>query len=155
MVLSVIIVSYNVKYFLEQCLCSVQRALVNEAEVFVIDNHSSDGTLEYLREKFPFVQFISNHENVGFAKANNQLLEKATGKYVLFLNPDTIIPEDLFTKCIAFLQSHADAGALGVRMIDGSGKFLKESKRGFPSPWVAFCKMSGLAKIFARSNTFS
>jgi N-acetylglucosaminyl-diphospho-decaprenol L-rhamnosyltransferase len=155
MVLSVIIVSYNVKYFLEQCLCSVQRAIWPGVEVFVIDNHSSDGSVEYLREKFPFVQFISNDENVGFAKANNQVLEKAKGEYVLFLNPDTIIPEDLFTQCIAFLQSHADAGAMGVRMIDGSGRFLKESKRGFPSPWVAFCKMSGLTTIFPRSKTFA
>jgi N-acetylglucosaminyl-diphospho-decaprenol L-rhamnosyltransferase len=155
MVLSVIIVSYNVKYFLEQCLCSVQRAMGNDVEVFVTDNNSSDGTLEYLRDKFPFVQFISNVENVGFAKANNQALEKAKGEYVLFLNPDTIIPEDLFSLCTGFLQSHTDAGALGVRMIDGSGEFLPESKRGFPSPWVAFCKMSGLTGIFPRSKTFA
>lgn len=155
MVLSVIIVSYNVKYFLEQCLCSVQRAMGPGVEVFVIDNHSSDGTVEYLREKYPFAQFISNDENVGFAKANNQALEMVGGKYVLFLNPDTIIPEDLFSNCLAFMQKHEDAGALGVRMIDGSGKFLKESKRGFPSPWVAFCKMSGLTKFFPRSKTFA
>jgi GT2 family glycosyltransferase len=126
-----------------------------DVEVFVVDNHSSDGTVEYLREKYPFVEFISNVENVGFAKANNQGLKKASGKYVLFLNPDTIIPEDLFTQCCSFMESHNDAGALGVRMIDGSGKFLKESKRGFPSPWVAFCKMSGLTKIFPRSKMFA
>jgi N-acetylglucosaminyl-diphospho-decaprenol L-rhamnosyltransferase len=155
MVLSVIIVSYNVKYFLEQCLCSVQRAAGYDVEVIVVDNHSSDGTVEYLSGKFPFAQFISNSENVGFAKANNQALQKARGEYVLFLNPDTIIPEDIFTKCIAFMQSHTDAGALGVRMIDGGGRFLKESKRGFPSPWVAFCKMSGLTKIFPHSKTFA
>src|ERR1700754_5361897 len=114
MVLSVIIVSYNVKYFLEQCLCSVQRAAGYDVEVFVIDNHSTDGTVEYLQEKFPFVQFISNPGNVGFAKANNQVLGKVRGKYVLFLNPDTIIPEDLFSKCIAFMEPHMNAGALGV-----------------------------------------
>lgn len=155
MVLSVIIVSYNVKYFLEQCLCSVQRAADHEVEVIVIDNNSSDGTVEYLRDRFPFAQFIGNKENIGFAKANNQALQKAKGEYVLFLNPDTIIPEDIFTKCISFMKLHTDAGALGVRMIDGNGQFLKESKRGFPLPWVAFCKMSGLTKIFPASKTFA
>jgi N-acetylglucosaminyl-diphospho-decaprenol L-rhamnosyltransferase len=144
MTLSVIIVSYNVKYFLEQCLCSVQRALIRDMEVFVIDNNSSDDSVEYLQHRFPFARIISNKENPGFAKANNQVLRVATGKYVLFLNPDTIIPEDLFKECVAFMDSHADAGALGVRMVDGSGRFLRESKRGFPSPWVAFCKMAGV-----------
>jgi GT2 family glycosyltransferase len=153
--LSVVIVSYNVKYFLEQCLCSVQRAAGNGVEVWVVDNHSADGTVEYLQPRFPFVHFIRNAKNAGFARANNQVLQMVGGKYVLFLNPDTIIPEDLFTVCTAFLESHADAGALGVRMIDGSGRFLKESKRGFPSPWVAFCKMSGLTKLFPRSATFA
>lgn len=155
MVLSVIIVSYNVKYFLEQCLCSVQRAMDNNVEVFVVDNHSTDGTVEYLRDRFAFAQFIINDENLGFAKANNLALQKATGKYVLFLNPDTIIPEDLFSQCFLFMDSHADAGAVGVRMIDGSGRFLPESKRGFPSPWVAFCKMSGLTRLFPHSKTFA
>jgi GT2 family glycosyltransferase len=155
MTLSVIIVSYNVKHFLEQCLCSVQRALANDMEVFVVDNHSTDGSVEYCQQRFPFARFILNKENVGFGKANNQALPEATGKYVLFLNPDTIIPEDLFTLCISFMGSHADAGALDVRMIDGSGAFLKESKRGFPSPWVAFCKMSGLTKLFPRSSSFA
>jgi N-acetylglucosaminyl-diphospho-decaprenol L-rhamnosyltransferase len=155
MTLSVIIVSYNVKYFLEQCLCSVQRALDNDMEVIVIDNNSSDGSVEYLQRRFAFVHFITNKENAGFAKANNLALRVATGRYVLFLNPDTIIPEDLFSECVAFMDSKPDAGALGVRMIDGSGRFLKESKRGFPSPWVAFCKMIGLTKLFPRSKTFA
>lgn len=155
MTLSVIIVSYNVKYFLEQCMCSVQRALGNDMEVIVVDNNSSDGTVEYLQQRFSFVRFIVNKENPGFAKANNQAWQAAAGRYVLFLNPDTIIPEDLFIECIAFMDSKADAGALGVRMVDGSGRFLKESKRGFPSPWVAFCKMSGLTKLFPRSAAFA
>lgn len=155
MVLTVIIVSYNVKFFLEQCLCSVQRAAANDVEVLVIDNNSADGSVEYLQEKYPFAQFIISNDNMGFARANNQALKKARGKYILFLNPDTIIPQDLFTNCISFMDAHADAGALGVRMIDGSGQFLKESKRGFPSPWVAFCKMSGLTNLFPRSKTFA
>ncbi len=155
MTLSVIIVSYNVKYFLEQCLCSVQRAADNSVEVLVVDNNSTDGTVEYCQHRFPFAQFISNKENTGFASANNQALAKAKGKYVLFLNPDTIIPEDLFIHCVAFMDAHVGAGALGVRMIDGSGAFLKESKRGFPSPWAAFCKMSGLTALFPRSKVFA
>lgn len=155
MTLSVIIVNYNVKYFLEQCLCSVQRALGNDMEVIVVDNNSSDGSVEYLQQRFPFARFISNKENPGFAKANNQALRIATGRYVLFLNPDTIIPEDLFKQCLAFMDSKADAGALGVHMVDGSGRYLKESKRGFPSPWVAFCKMAGLTKLFPRSASFA
>lgn len=161
MVLSVIIVSYNVRYFTEQCLCSVQRAMyacsVNnqEVQVLVVDNNSEDGSLEYLQARFPFVQFIANKENTGFARANNLALQQSIGKYVLFLNPDTIIPEDCFTDCIAFMESKADAGALGVRMIDGSGQYLPESKRGFPSPRVSFCKMTGLTRLFPTSKLFA
>lgn len=163
MLLSVIIVNYNVKYFLEQCLCSVRKAIgemrvatgERNVEVWVVDNNSTDGSIEYLQHRFPFVQFIRNSVNQGFSKANNQALQKATGKYILFLNPDTILPEDAFTKCIAFMESTADAGALGVQMIDGTGQFLKESKRGFPSLWVSFCKMSGLTRWFPSSKIFA
>jgi GT2 family glycosyltransferase len=154
--LSIIIVNYNVKFFLEQCLCSVRKAIQNfEAEVFIVDNNSSDESVDYLKPKFPFAQFIINNENVGFSKANNQALAIAKGKYILFLNPDTIIEEDSFEKCIQFLGSNADAGALGVKMIDGSGTYLKESKRGFPSPWVSFCKLSGLTSLFPHSKIFA
>ena len=122
--LSVIIVSYNVKYFLEQCLCSVKEAFQSlETEVFVIDNNSSDGTVDYLQQEFPFITFISNQENLGFSRANNLALKKATGRYVLFLNPDTIIPEDCFVRTISFLHNNPQAGALGVKMIDGGGNF--------------------------------
>ncbi len=156
MTLSIIIVNYNVKFFLEQCLCSVRKAIQNfEAEVFIVDNNSSDESVDYLKPKFPFAQFIINNENVGFSKANNQALAIAKGKYILFLNPDTIIEEDSFEKCIQFLGSNADAGALGVKMIDGSGTYLKESKRGFPSPWVSFCKLSGLTSLFPHSKIFA
>jgi N-acetylglucosaminyl-diphospho-decaprenol L-rhamnosyltransferase len=163
MLLSVIIVNYNVKYFLEQCLCSVRKAIGELAvatgernvEVWVVDNNSTDGSIEYLQSRFPFVQFIKNTTNKGFSKANNQGLQKASGKYVLFLNPDTILPEDAFTSCIAFMESTADAGALGVQMIDGTGQYLKESKRGFPSFWVSFCKMSGLTRSLPTSKIFA
>lgn len=162
MVLTVIIVNYNVKYFLEQCLCSVKKALDNTpllngqaAEVMVVDNASSDGSVEYLRPRFSWVQFISNKENTGYARANNQALKLARGKYILFLNPDTILPEDIFQKAITFLQENDNAGALGVRMVDGSGSYLKESKRGLPGPWASLCKMTGLARLFPSSRTFA
>ncbi|HEX9514470.1 MAG TPA: glycosyltransferase family 2 protein [Puia sp.] len=153
MILSVIIVNYNVKYFLEQCLYSVEKALRDrQTEIFVVDNHSSDGSLEYLRSAFPRVKFMANEENQGFARANNQALREARGKNILFLNPDTILPEDFFGVCLSFLAAEPGAGALGVRMIDGSGRFLKESRRGFPTPWVAFCKLMGLTALFPHSR---
>jgi N-acetylglucosaminyl-diphospho-decaprenol L-rhamnosyltransferase len=156
MVLSVIIVNYRVRYFLELCLHSVEKALSGlDAEVIVIDNHSADGSVEFLRPLFPGVRFIVNMENTGFAHANNQALEHAKGEYVLFLNPDTILPEDIVPQCLSFLRSTPRIGGLGLRMIDGSGHFLKESRRGFPSPWVAFCKLSGLTALFPRSRAFS
>ena len=154
--LSVIIVSYNVKYFLEQCICSVKRATQSlEAEVFVVDNNSSDGSIEFLRQGFPFVHFISKEENTGFAKANNTALQKASGRNILFLNPDTILAEDSLIRSIAFLEKIPGAGALGIRMIDGGGSFLKESKRGFPTAWTSFCKMSGLTAAFPSSRIFA
>ncbi|MBK8309696.1 MAG: glycosyltransferase family 2 protein [Chitinophagaceae bacterium] len=156
MELSVIIVNYNVKLFLEQCLCSVQKAMaVIDAEVIVVDNNSSDNSIEYLTAKFPAVKYITNKENTGFAKACNQGLQQAKGSYILFLNPDTIIPEDCFTKCVSFFEANKDAGAIGIKMLDGSGKFLKESKRSFPSPSTSLYKLFGLAKLFPRSKIFS
>lgn len=157
MLLSVVIVNYNVKHFLEQCLASVEHAVGNniDAEIIVVDNHSTDNSIEYLKGRFPHVKFIANKENAGFAKACNRGLREAAGRYILFLNPDTIVPEDCFEKCIAFLESHADAGALGIRMLDGSGRFLKESKRSFPSPLTSFYKLSGLAALFPKSKIFS
>lgn len=156
MQLSVIIVNYNVKHFLEQCLCSVQKAIAGmPGEVIVVDNSSADKSLEYLEPKFPAVRFIANKENLGFAKACNQGLKEATGKYILFLNPDTIVPEDCFQQCIRFFEQHADAGAVGIKMIDGSGRFLKESKRAFPSPMTSLYKLFGLSKLFPHSRVFS
>lgn len=156
MQLSIIIVNYNVKYFLEQCLCSVIKAVNNiESEIFVVDNNSSDGSRQFFKDKFPFVKFIWNRENIGFSKANNIAVKQVLGKYILFLNPDTLVSEDCFEKCIDFFESHKDAGALGIKMLDGSGKFLKESKRSFPSPITSFYKLSGLSKLFPRSKIFS
>ncbi len=156
MQLSIIIVNYNVKYFLEQCLYSVQKASIGiDAEVFVVDNASQDASVEYLQPIFPRVKFIASKTNDGFAKANNRALEKCKGEYILFLNPDTIVPEDCFANCIAFFKEHNDCGALGVQMIDGSGKFLPESKRSFPSLSAAFYKLIGLSLIFPNSRKFN
>lgn len=154
--LSIIIVNFRVRYFLEQCLYSVQRASQGIGlEIFVVDNHSADGSINYLQPLFPSVQFMENNTNLGFAKANNQALLRCTGEYVLFLNPDTLLAEDSLVKMLNHLNSHPHAAALGVRMVDGRGKFLPESKRGFPSPWASFCKLSGLSALFPQSRRFN
>ena len=156
MQLSVIIVNYNVKYFLEQCLYAVEKACVNiDAEIIVVDNNSTDGSREWLETKFPAVQFMWHAGNDGFGKANNHGLRQAKGEFILFLNPDTIIAEDSLECSLAAMRKDNSIGALGVRMIDGSGRFLKESKRGFPGAAASFYKMSGLASLFTRSKTFA
>ena len=153
--LSVIIVNYNVRHFLEQALLSVERALVGlDAEVWVVDNNSADASVEMVRARFPWVRVIANPDNPGFSIANNQAIRRSSGKYVLLLNPDTVVKEDTFTRCFDFMEAHPDAGGLGVRMIDGRGRFLPESKRGLPTPWVAFTKAFGLARLFPRSRRF-
>ncbi|NRB47053.1 MAG: glycosyltransferase [Saprospiraceae bacterium] len=156
MKLSVIIVNYNVKYFLEQALLSVRRAGVGiDMEVWVVDNNSVDESVGMVREKFPEVQLIANTDNPGFSIANNQAIAHCQGEYILLLNPDTVVNEDTFRTCIHFMDAHPEAGGLGVRMIDGSGAFLPESKRGFPDPWVAFAKTFGLARLFPKSRLFN
>jgi N-acetylglucosaminyl-diphospho-decaprenol L-rhamnosyltransferase len=156
MQLSVIIVNYNVKYFLEQCLYSVESACKNlEAEIIVVDNASSDADIEYLQPKFSKVKFIRNDVNFGFAKANNEALSIANGKFILYLNPDTILAENTIVDCITFLEQHTEAGAVGIKMIDGSGNFLPESKRAFPSVTASFGKLSGMASVFPKSGFFN
>jgi GT2 family glycosyltransferase len=154
--LSVIIVNYNVRYFLEQCLHAVRwaAAAVDGVEVIVIDNQSTDGSLAYLAPRFPEVRFVASPTNAGFAKACNQGLSLSTGNYVLFLNPDTIVGEDSFATCIRFMEAHPRCGALGVKMIDGTGQFLRESKRSFPSPLTSLYKLFGLSLLFPRSAVF-
>lgn len=156
MQLSIIIVNYNVKAFLQQCLLSLLKACATiDAEIFVVDNNSIDGSKEFFDGKFPTVQFIWNKENIGFAKANNLALAKTTGKYVLFLNPDTIVPEDCFEKCLLYFEQQTITGALGVKLLDGEGKYLKESKRGMPGIWNSFCKLFGLTALFPTSKIFA
>jgi GT2 family glycosyltransferase len=153
--LSVIIVNYNVKYFLEQCLHAVMMAIKKiDAEVIVVDNNSADGSIPMIAEKFPQVILQVNTVNTGFAKANNQAIKMASGSYILLLNPDTVVQEDSFLKCIEYMDKHADVGCMGVKMIDGKGNYLPESKRALPSPLVAFYKVFGLAALFPRSKRF-
>ncbi len=154
--LSVIIVNYNVKYFLEQCLQSVLQASEGIAtEIWVVDNNSQDGSVEMVQQRFLTVKVIANESNPGFSIANNQAIERSEAEYILLLNPDTIVAEDTFTKCLQFMDAHPQAGGLGIKMLDGSGQFLPESKRGFPTPFVAFCKTIGLSKLFPKSKKFN
>lgn len=169
MTLSVIIVNYNVKYFLEQCLESVFRSDLTldstddtteadaqnnriDLQVFVVDNASVDGSVEMVRDKFPQVHLIANTDNPGFATANNQALRICSGDLMLLLNPDTVVEFDTFKKCVEFYRSHPDCGGLTVKMMNGEGKFLKESKRGFPTPAASFFKISGLIKLFPHNR---
>src|SRR6187200_188171 len=153
MQLSVIIVSYNSMGLLENCLFSVQKAMQTiDGEIIIIDNNSKDWVKEYLPSKFPGIKFIFNNENRGFAKACNQGSKISSGDYILFLNPDTVLSETCLTDCISFFKTHPDAGAVGVRMLDDKGKFLKESKRGLPSPSTSFYKLFGLTAIFPGSK---
>lgn len=154
--ISIIIVNYKVKYFLKQALLSVEKALKGiEGEVFVVDNNSEDGSVEMVERNFSDVILMANKDNVGFAKANNQAMRRAKGRYVLLLNPDTVLEEDTLKRCIDFMDVTPDCGGLGVKMIDGSGQFLPESKRGFPSPAASFYKLSGISSFFSKSKYFN
>ena len=144
--LSVIIISYNVQYFLEQCILSIKAASQNiKTEIIVVDNNSSDASCKLISKKYPEIILIQNKENVGFSKANNQGVKIAKGDYVLILNPDTVVAEDTFTKILNFAKSKHNLGVLGVKLIDGSGNFLPECKRGIPTPSVSFNKLFGIS----------
>ena len=153
--LSVIIVNYNVEFFLEQCLYSVRKASERiDVEIIVVDNASVDASVQIVQQKFPEVIVIENKVNLGFSCANNQGIRIAKGKYILLLNPDTVVEEDTFLKVIQFMDEHPNAGGLGVKMLDGKGRFLPESKRGLPTPKVSFFKVFGLSKLFPKSQLF-
>lgn len=156
MELSVIIVSYNVRQYLKNCLLTVKKASAEiHCEIFVIDNRSSDGSQEMLRKEFPELNLIFNDTNRGFSAANNQGIIAAKGKFVLLLNPDTTISDDCFIKCLKFMNDHPEAGAIGAKMINEEGLFLPESKRALPSPATSFFKITGLAGVFPRSSVFN
>ncbi|WP_430615415.1 glycosyltransferase family 2 protein [Flavobacterium sp. JP2137] len=156
MQLSVIILNYNVAHFLELCIRSVQKAVLGmQAEIIVVDNNSTDNSSAMMREQFPELRYIANTENYGFPKGNNMGVEYAQGEYLCILNPDTVVGEDTFKQIYAFTAKNPDCGIVGCRLIDGAGKFLPESKRGVPTPWVAFTKVSGLGKVFSKSPWFN
>lgn len=155
--IGIVIVNYNVRNFLAQCLDSIRRSRLDglSTEVWVVDNASIDGSVALLKEKYPEIRIIENSENVGFSKANNQAIRQLQSKYTLLLNPDTVLEEDTLLKCYHFMESHQECGAVGVRMIDGSGRFLPESKRAIPDLWNSFCKLSYLSSLFPGSKWFS
>jgi GT2 family glycosyltransferase len=156
MQLSVIILNYNVRYFLEQCVQSVQNAMKNiDGEIIVVDNNSSDDSCEMMKRCFPNVTLIENKENSGFPKGNNIGVAIAKGEYLCILNPDTVVAEDTFGKVLDFAKTKQDLGIVGCKLIDGTGNFLPECKRGVPTPWVAFTKITGLYKFFPKSSLFN
>ena len=155
MQLSVVILNYNVRYFLELCVLSVQSALENiDGEIVVVDNNSSDDSCAMMQKRFPEIKLIRNKDNLGFPKGNNIGVAQAKGKYICILNPDTVVAEDTFTKVLAFAESQKKLGIVGVKLVDGGGNFLPESKRGIPTPFVAFTKMMGLYKIRPKFELF-
>lgn len=154
--LSIIIVSYNVKFYLAQCLDSVKRALEGlDAEVIVVDNHSHDGTSEEIHKFYPWVKFVGLSHNLGFSKANNIAIRECKGRYVLLLNPDTIVGEHVLKDALTFMDGHPQAGGVGVRMLKIDGSDALESRRGIPTPMTAFWKMSGLCRRFPTSHRFA
>ncbi len=158
MTLSIVIVSYNVKEFLEQCLLSVLKAMKNiEGEIFVVDNNSVDGTQSMLKAKFnlPKVHLMFNKENVGFGRANNQALRLCKGEFVLVLNPDTLLQEDTLEKMIAFMRTDEKIGAAGCKLLNADGSFQLSCRRSFPSPEVSFYKIIGLSRLFPKSRRFA
>lgn len=155
MKLSVIIVSYKVKHYLEQCLMAVKKATESiEAEIYVVDNHSDDGSVEYIAERFPDINVVSSNHNLGFSRANNIAIRQCSGEYVLLLNPDTIVGEHTIVDVLTFMDSHPKAGGVGIRMLNGDGTVARESRRGIPTVSTAFYKMSGLCACYPESRRF-
>lgn len=159
MTLSVIVVNYNVKGHLSVCLDSALRAMERlgdrRSELIVFDNASSDGSADWVRDHYPQVEVIASDQNLGFSAGNNEAIRRATGEWILLLNPDTVVPEDTFVRALAHAEAHPRLGALGVPMFDGAGAWLPESKRGMPTPWASFCRLSGLWRWFPKSERFN
>ena len=155
--ISIIIVNYNVRHFLRRCLESVYNSKLDnlELEVFVVDNASIDGSNEMIKKDFKDVRLIANEDNVGFSVANNQAIRASSGRHILILNPDTVLQEDTLQMCHDYMEKNEDVGALGVKMIDGTGRFLPESKRDLPTVWNSIAKLSGLAALFPKSKLFN
>lgn len=156
MQLSVIILNYNVRYFLEQCVLSVQEAISNiDGEIIIVDNNSSDDSCHMMKNRFPEIKLIKNKSNLGFPKGNNIGVSEAKGEFICILNPDTVVAQDTFEKILAFAKRQSNLGIVGCKLIDGTGNFLPESKRGIPTPWVAFTKITGLYHFFSKYKLFN
>ena len=151
--LSVVIVNYNVRLLLDECIKSVEKALDGiKGDIFVVDNNSSDGSVDYIRQRFPEVHLIANAENCGFARANNQAIRISDAEYILLLNPDTVVYENTLRGCLDFMDAHPEAGGVGVRMLTRDGDAAPESRRAVPTPWVAFLKMMGFTRRYYMSH---
>lgn len=156
MKLSVIIVSYKVKFYLEQCLLAVKKATADiESEIYVVDNHSNDGSVEFIAERFPDINLISSNHNNGFSRANNIAIRQCSGEYVLLLNPDTIVGERSIKEVLKFMDAHPKAGGVGVKMLNADGSCAKESRRGVPTVATSFYKMTGLCACYPHSQRFA
>ncbi|MCX6146030.1 MAG: glycosyltransferase family 2 protein, partial [Candidatus Kapabacteria bacterium] len=154
--ISIVIVNYNVKDFLLQCLRSIEKSITKRKyEIIVVDNNSTDESIEFLSPKFEKVNFISLNDNLGFGKANNVGFDKASGKYLLILNPDTIISEDTLDKMYDFMELNPEIGISGCKVLNQDGSFQVTCRRGFPTPWASFTKLFGLQKIFPNSKFFA
>ena len=155
MKLSVIIVSYKVKFYAEQCLLSLKKAIKGiEAEIYVVDNHSNDGSVEFLTERFPDIHIINSNHNLGFSRANNLAIKQSSGQYVLLLNPDTIVGENTIKTVLEFMEQHPKAGGAGVKMLKDDGTAAMESRRGLPTPLTSLYKMTGLCACYPQSRRF-
>ena len=154
--LSIIIVNYNVKEFLQNLIHSIEKASSNlTKEIIIIDNASDDGSVDFIKEKFPQIKLIANQTNLGFGKANNIGLKQATGKYILLINPDTLVAEDTFEKMIQFFESNKNIGLAGCKILNPDGTLQLACRRSFPGPWTSFTKVTGLSNLFPNSKIFA
>ena len=154
--ISVIIVNYNVKDFLLQCLKSIENARGKlSVEIIVVDNNSNDGSIEFLKPIFPMVKFVGLETNIGFGRANNLGFKEAAGKYILVLNPDTILEENTLEIMYDYMENHPETGVSGCKVLNPDGSFQLACRRGFPTPWVSFCKLFGLQSVFPKSKLFA
>ena len=151
--ISIVIVSYNVRYYIVQCIESVRRAIAGlDAEIIVVDNHSKDDTVAFLRENFPDVRLMASQSNLGFSRGNNMAIREAQGEYILLLNPDTVVGERVLQEAVSFMDNHPEAGGAGVQMLNVDGTCALESRRALPTPWVSFMKMMGSTERYYMSH---
>ena len=151
--ISIVIVSYNVRYYIVQCIESVRRAIARlDAEIIVVDNHSKDDTVAFLRENFPDVRLMASQSNLGFSRGNNMAIREAQGEYILLLNPDTVVGERVLQEAVSFMDAHPEAGGAGVQMLNVDGTCALESRRALPTPWVSFMKMMGNTERYYMSH---